>query len=73
MPGYKPAFVGLPNGYCLTGYLVRDLKIGESVIINIEGGDLHGNKFVSCPIVQFTEDGFKTKGSVYVLSADRTH
>lgn len=71
VPGLRGGFTSLPEGFKLTGYLIKEVKLGECVEIKVDRGLIYGGRFVSNPVTQITKDGFKTKGAVYTLTIEK--
>lgn len=61
--------VSIPIDYTVEGHLLTKLEVGKSVIMlrkRRNGVDIDGI-FQTSPITEFTEDGFKTLNSIYLL------
>jgi hypothetical protein len=61
--------VSLPVEYWLEGYIVGELTVGESLVVNrtSRNGIEVGGIFTTSEVTEITKDGFKTLNSVYKL------
>lgn len=69
VPGMLSGYLTLPVDYAIKGYLQCKVLLGQPVCVKhiTEGDTLLKGKFVTSPVVEIFDGGFRTINSVYSI------
>ena len=69
VPGMLSGYLTLPQDYTIKGYLQTKILLGQPVCVKhiVEGETLLKGKFVTSPVTQIFNGGFRTINSVYSI------